>query len=68
MPRRLLILLLPVFIALLVPQPAEASHIVGTDLRYECLGNGIYRVHIYWYEYCDAAAQGLLMKNTLESG
>ena len=31
---------------------AEASHIAGMDIRYECLGPNLYRVHVYWYNDC----------------
>ncbi|MCB0687930.1 MAG: gliding motility-associated C-terminal domain-containing protein [Saprospiraceae bacterium] len=30
----------------------EAKHIIGGDLRYECLGDGLYRITMYLYRDC----------------
>ena len=33
-------------------------------MRYECLGSNIYRVHVYWYEFCSGASSLQMMSGT----
>ncbi|TNE80059.1 MAG: PKD domain-containing protein [Bacteroidetes bacterium] len=36
-----------------LPQKAEATHVMGTDFAYECLGNGKYRIILNLYRDCN---------------
>ncbi len=46
--------LLPAIAALLLWQgEARATHAMGGELTYECIGNGIYRVHLNFYRDCN---------------
>lgn len=45
-------LLLLLFICLAVPRLALASHMVGADFTYECLGNNRYRINLIIYQDC----------------
>lgn len=46
-------LLLPAAALLLWQGEARATHAMGGELTYECIGNGIYRVHLNFYRDCN---------------
>jgi hypothetical protein len=47
------LLALGLLLSVLVPQDAEASHSMGADLTYECLGGNLYRLRLAFYRDCD---------------
>ncbi|HRH37225.1 MAG TPA: hypothetical protein PK760_02700, partial [Flavobacteriales bacterium] len=46
-------LILPAAAFLLWQGEARATHAMGGELTYECIGNGIYRVHLNFYRDCN---------------
>ncbi len=55
--KRTLLTLIPVFAAvLLVPNEARATHAMGGDITYECLGNNQYRVNMSFFRDCNGVA------------
>jgi gliding motility-associated-like protein len=45
-------ILLVLFVSLFCTETARASHAMGADLRYECLGNNQYRITLRFYRDC----------------
>ena len=53
-------LLVPVFLSLIFVLSAtssvKASHVMGADLTYECLGGDTYRIRLTLYRNCEGSA------------
>jgi gliding motility-associated-like protein len=48
----LLIVLIALFTAIVLPKEASASHSMGADLTYECMGGNTYKIRVSFYRDC----------------
>ena len=57
--RRLILLITIAATASLMPQKASATHLVGSDISYTCLGGNTYRIDLTFYRDCRGSAAPL---------
>lgn len=50
--RRLILLITIAATASLMPKKASATHLVGSDISYTCLGGNTYRIDLTFYRDC----------------
>ncbi|HRS40321.1 MAG TPA: hypothetical protein P5292_14165, partial [Bacteroidia bacterium] len=57
--RRLILLITIAATASLMPKKASATHLVGSDISYTCLGGNTYRIDLTFYRDCRGSAAPL---------